>query len=67
MHILRGVMMEESCPTTRGYGGNNLCYVCISWNKPVLQAQNDTLTRMEAKKKKKERNILDLSVTHDGF
>ncbi len=61
MHILRGVMMEDSCPTTRGCRGN-ICYVCISWNKPVLQGQNDTFAQM-----KKKRNILDLCVTHGGF
>lgn len=55
-------MIEESCPTTRGYGGNNICYVCISWSEPVMHAQDDTLTQM-----KKNRNILDLCVTHGGF
>lgn len=62
MHIWRCVMMEESCPTTQGYRGNNICYVCISWNEPVLHAQDDTLTQI-----KKRRNILDLCVTHGGF
>lgn len=32
---LRGVMMEESCPATRGYGRNNICDVCISCDEPV--------------------------------
>lgn len=47
-------VVEESCPTTtRGYRGNHIC-VCISWDEPVLQAQDDTLTRMKKRKKKKE-------------
>lgn len=50
MHIWRCVMMEESCPTTEGYRGNNICYVCISWNEPVLHAQDDTLTQIKKKK-----------------
>ena len=58
-------MMEESCPTTRGYGRNNICYVCISWNEPVLQTQDDTLTQM--KKEKKKKYIGSVCVTHSGF
>lgn len=50
MHILRCVMIEEPCPTTRVDGWNNICYVCISWNEPVLRIQDDTLTRMQEKK-----------------
>ena len=63
MHILRCVMMEQSCPATQGYRGNNICYVCISWNEPVSLAQDDTLTQM----KKKQINISDLCVAHGGF
>lgn len=46
-------MVEESCPTTRGYGGNHIC-VCISWDEPVSQARGDALTRMKERKKKRK-------------
>lgn len=47
MHILRDVMMEESCSTQRSWGRNNICCVCISSDELVLQAKDDTLTQMK--------------------
>lgn len=58
-HILRCVMMEESCPTTWGYGGNNICCVCISWNEPVSHARDDTLTKKKRKEKKDIGSVCD--------